>query len=115
MACPFVVFAGLFPRFADIILWIARPNQFLAPFGGNRLWPLLGIIFLPFTTLLYVVKWRPTVGLSGGDRCWLVLAVLLDISQATGGGHAHRGRPPGMMRLGTGLRTSTQRGGNAVP
>ena len=26
MGCLFVVFAGLFPRFADIILWIARPH-----------------------------------------------------------------------------------------
>jgi hypothetical protein len=48
MGCLFAVFAGLFPRAADIILWIARPQLFLAPFGGAWFWPLLGIIFLPF-------------------------------------------------------------------
>ena len=64
MGCLFVVFAGMFPRFADIILWIARPNMFLAPFDGNWFWPLLGIIFLPFTTLMYVIMWTPVVGLT---------------------------------------------------
>jgi hypothetical protein len=94
MGCLFVVFAGLFPRFADIILWIARPNMFLAPFDGNWFWPLLGIIFLPFTTLMYVIMWTPVVGLTGFDWFWLVLAVLLDISHAIGSGYANRDRYP---------------------
>jgi hypothetical protein len=98
MGCLFAVFAGFFPRIADIILWIARPNQFLAPFDGNWLWPLLGIIFLPFTTLMYVFMWTPGVGLSGFDWFWLVLAVLLDISHAIGSGYANRERVPGMAQ-----------------
>jgi hypothetical protein len=96
MGCLFVIFAGAFPRFADIILWIARPNLFLAPFGGNWLWPLLGILFLPFTTLLYVVMWSPATGLQGGDWFWIMLAVILDISHAAGGVYSNRDRVPGM-------------------
>jgi hypothetical protein len=42
-----LLFAG-FPRLAVFIVWVARPG------GGPRLnsfiWPLLGIIFLPFAT-----------------------------------------------------------------
>ena len=98
MGCLFVVFAGLFPRAADIILWIARPTYFTAAFGGSWFWPLLGIIFLPFTTLLYVVMWVPVVGLNGFDWFWIVLAVLLDISHAIGTGYANRERVPGMAR-----------------
>ena len=84
MGCLFVVFAGVFPRIADIILWIARPNQFLAPFDGNWLWPLLGIIFLPLTTLFYVFMWTPGVGL---QRLRLVLA-----RPGRAAGHLARGR-----------------------
>ncbi len=84
MGCLFVVFAGLFPRFADIFLWIARPNLFLAPFNGSWIWPLLGTIFLPFTTLIYVILWTPGVGLVGWDWLWVVLAVMMDVTNAAG-------------------------------
>ena len=73
MGCLFVIFVVCSPRFADIILWIARPNQFLAPFGGNWFWPLLGIIFLPFTTLMYVIMWTPESACkasTGSGSCW---------------------------------------------
>lgn len=96
MGCLFVMCAGLFPRFADVILWIARPNLFLAPFDGNWLWPLLGILFLPFTTLMYVLMWTPAVGLTGWDWLWLVIAIMLDISHMAASGYTNRDRVPGM-------------------
>ena len=74
----FAVFAGFFPRIADIILWIARPNQFLAPFDGNWIWPLLGIIFLPFATLMYVLFFATGGTLGGWEWFWVVIAGLLD-------------------------------------
>ena len=46
MGCLFAMFAGLFPRLALFILWIARPARIDAAFD-TFLWPLLGIIFLP--------------------------------------------------------------------
>jgi len=95
MPCLFVIMAGFFPRIADLILWIARPNLFLAPFNGNWFWPLLGIIFLPFTTLLYVVMWRPGIGIQGFEWFWLALAVLLDISHAAASARTNRERIPG--------------------
>jgi hypothetical protein len=95
MGCLFVVFAGLFPRAADIILWIARPSYFSAAFGGSWFWPLLGIIFLPFTTLMYVLLWSPTLGLTGWDWMWLTLAVFLDISHWASSAYANRDRMPG--------------------
>jgi hypothetical protein len=89
----------MFPRLPALFMWIARPNLFLAPFGGNWLWPLLGVSFLPFTTLMYAVMWSPAVGPSGGDWLWLALAVLLDISHMVGTGYANRERVPGMARI----------------
>jgi hypothetical protein len=48
--CLFAVLAGLFPRLAFAVYWIARPNAVSAVFGGALIWPFLGLIFLPFTT-----------------------------------------------------------------
>ncbi len=96
MPCLFAIFAGFFPRIADIILWIARPNLFMAPFGGNYFWPILGIIFLPLTTLFYVFLWSPGIGLAGWDWLWIGLAVLMDVSNLAGNVRANRNSIPGM-------------------
>ena len=92
----FAIFAGFFPRVADIILWIARPAMFTAPFGGNWFWPLLGIVFLPFTTLFYVILWSPATGLVGWDWLWIGLAVVMDVSNLVGNVRANRNNIPGM-------------------
>jgi hypothetical protein len=70
--------AGLFPRLALFILWVARPARVDAAFD-IFLPPLLGIIFLPFATLMYVPLYTPGRGLSGWDWFWVVIAALLDI------------------------------------
>jgi hypothetical protein len=94
MPCLFAMFAGLFPRLADIFIWIARPNYFTNAFGGSWLWPLLGIIFLPFTTLMYILLWSPT-GLTGWDWLWIVLAVVLDLGHYGYTGYTNRQALPG--------------------
>ena len=57
--------------------------------------PLLGIIFLPFTTLIYVIVYTPTVGIVGFDWFWLILAVLLDISHWSAS-YTQRNQIPGV-------------------
>ena len=42
------------------------------------IWPLLGFLFLPFATLMYVILWR-TGGITGFDWFWIGLAVFLDV------------------------------------
>jgi hypothetical protein len=79
MGCLFAVFAGAFPRLAVLFIWIARPQYFTAAFGGFFLWPFLGILFLPFTTLMYVLLWTPGVGLTGFDWLWLGIAFAIDL------------------------------------
>src|SRR3954451_10891553 len=80
MGCLFAIFAGLFPRLGVFIIWIARPALVDAAFS-TFIWPLLGIIFLPFTTLIYIVVYTPGVGLIGWDWFWVFLALLFDIGQ----------------------------------
>jgi hypothetical protein len=78
MGCLLALVGGLFPRLALLIVWIARPGLVDAAFNTFLL-PLLGIIFLPFATLIYVLLYTPGRGLVGWDWFWVVLAVLLDI------------------------------------
>jgi len=74
----FAIFGGLFPRLALLVLWIARPALVDAAFNTFIL-PLLGIIFLPFTTLIYVIVYVPGIGLTGWGFFWVILALLLDL------------------------------------
>ena len=84
MACLFVLLGGIFPRFALIIVWIARPKMVDAAFD-TWIWPLLGFLFLPFATLIYVILWQA----GWARRLGLVLGVP--------GGPA-RPRPLGRLR-----------------
>lgn len=94
MPCLFALFAGFFPRLATLFLWLARPAMFNAAFSGSWIWPVLGIIFLPLTTLFYVFLWSPA-GLVGWDWFWLFLAVVLDVMHWSSTIYSNRERVPG--------------------
>ena len=94
MGCLFAVFAGFFPRLAVLFMWIARPTMFSAAFGGSWFWPLVGIIFLPFTTLMWAILWSGPGAVSGWDWFWIFLAVILDLGSLGSSGYANRGRIP---------------------
>jgi hypothetical protein len=92
MGCLLAVFAGFFPRLAVLFIWLARPAMFEAALG-SFLVALLGIIFLPFTTLMYVLLWSPT-GLTGFDWVWLLLAFLIDLGGIGSSAYSNRDRVP---------------------
>jgi hypothetical protein len=79
MGCLFAIFAGIFPRFALFIVWLARPALVNAAFH-TWIVPLLGIVFLPFATLMYVILYTPGLGLTGWEWFWVVVAGLFDVS-----------------------------------
>jgi len=95
MPCLFALLAGFAPRIAAFILWLARPTMFSAAFGGSWFWPLLGIIFLPFTTLMYAILWTPGIGLTSADWFWLILAVICDVMHYSSNAYYNRNRIPG--------------------
>ena len=53
---------------------------------------LLGVIFLPFTTLMYVILWQAG-GLNGWDWFWVGLAAVLDIGHWAGSWTQRRQMP----------------------
>lgn len=71
----FAAFIG--PRFAILVWWIFG-NKVESAFD-SWVWPLLGIVFLPWTTLAYLIAWQPG-GIDGNLDILLILAgVALDI------------------------------------
>jgi hypothetical protein len=97
--CLFAILAGLAPRIAFAILWLARPNVVAAAFGDVLLWPLLGLVFLPFTTLMYTILWGPG-GLTGFDWIWVGIAFVLDLGHYTYSAYGNRDRLPGTSTTG---------------
>ncbi len=77
MCCFFATLWFLGPRFGFRIFWLFPWGRLkiAAAFTG-WFWPLLGLIFLPWTILMYVIIF-PIVGF---DWLWLGLAVVADIS-----------------------------------
>jgi hypothetical protein len=70
--CCLVLTAGfLGPRIALLAWWIFGERVELA--FDSWAWPLLGLIFLPWTTLAYLLVWSPVVGVDGGE--WIVVAL----------------------------------------
>ncbi|HKF36190.1 MAG TPA: hypothetical protein VKB35_04760 [Ktedonobacteraceae bacterium] len=93
-ACLFALGAAFFPRLALLFVWLFTPLVNRA-FHFTFIWPLLGLIFLPFTTLMYVFAYIPGVGLHGWGWFVVALGLLLDISSYGSSAYSNRNRIPG--------------------
>jgi hypothetical protein len=81
VCCTFLLAFGIGPRIALIFVWIFGDRVQLA--FDSFIWPLLGLLFLPWTTLLYVLVWQ-VGGLSGWGWFVVGLGVLLDLGTYLG-------------------------------
>ena len=54
----------------------------------SALWPILGVIFVPWTTMMYVIVFPG--GIVGWDWLWIGLGLLADIGWWSGGGFRRR-------------------------
>jgi hypothetical protein len=79
MCCLVLLMGFLGPRIAYIFLWIFDTTRINAAFS-SWIWPLLGIIFAPWTILLYTLAWGPLNGVSGFGWVIVAIGVLLDIA-----------------------------------
>jgi len=89
MCCFFTTVVFLGPRMGVLVWWLLRPLYFQAVFQGF-VWPLLGLIFAPWTTLMYLII--APGGVFGFDWVWLGLAILADLGTYAGGGYGNRDR-----------------------
>ena len=99
MCCFFTVLVFLGPRFAGIIWWIISPARWVGETAASAfdsaLWPILGLIFLPWSTLMYVAV--APGGVNGFfEWAFLILAIVIDIGAYAGGGFGNKDKVPGM-------------------
>ena len=82
-----------FSRIFLLMIWFARPVYMNAAFSTIII-PCLGFLFLPFTTLMYVLLIQGVGGIQGLDWLWLLLAVILDVASITTAAATNRDRIP---------------------
>lgn len=89
MCCVATVMVLLGPRLGIIVWGLAQPARWDLAFS-TFVWPLLGFVFLPWTTLMYVAV--APGGVTGFDWFGIVLAVVADLASYTGGAYGNRDR-----------------------
>ena len=92
MCCLFTSLVLFGPRLGILIWWLLDPVRWNLAFQ-SFLWPLLGFLFLPWTTIMYVSVGID--GLSWFDWIWLAIALLVDLGSYGGGAYGNRNRIPG--------------------
>lgn len=84
-----IALAGLFfPRLVLVILFLF--TGYLHAAYQTVLWPILGFLFMPFTTLAYAVAMNAMGGMGGGGVVLVVIGVLLDLGSSGGAATAKR-------------------------
>lgn len=81
--CLFLILLLAGPRAGIAVWWLFEPSRWNLVFHG-WVWPVLGFLFAPWTTLMYVLVYRG--GVNGLDYLWLGLAILADLGSLVGGG-----------------------------
>ena len=89
MCCFVVVLALLGPRLAFLFTWLAS-NRVTVAFHGGFLVPFLGLLFLPWTVLVYTLAYATVGGVTGIGWFFVALAVLMDIGSYVSGPYQRR-------------------------
>ena len=92
MCCFFTVLVFFGPRLSFLVYWLIAPlrvSAALDAFNFPFLVGILGLIFLPWTILMYVIIFP----LAGFDWIWLGLGIAADIFGYVGGYHNRQSVP----------------------
>jgi len=82
MCCFFTALLFFGPRLGFLVYWLLPAGQLKVNLTFNTwIWPLIGLIFVPWTTLMYVIIYP----IAGFDWVWLGLGVLADVAGYAGG------------------------------
>lgn len=83
MCCFVLVLGFLGPRFAFLWVWLATSRVEIA-FSGSFWLPLVGMLFLPWTSLAYVFAYAPVLGVSPLGWAIVACGFVLDIATYAG-------------------------------
>ena len=90
MSCLLALFALMTPRVVIVLMVVF--SDYLGAAYKTTLWPFLGFLFMPMTTLAYAWAMNSGGSVSGGYLVVVVLAVLLDLGLVGGSARSRRRR-----------------------
>jgi hypothetical protein len=82
MGCLFLLLMMLSPRLGVVFLWVF--TDYVQRSFATWVWPLLGLVFLPWTTLMYILVAAPVGGITWWGWLFVALGLVTDI-----GSHAN--------------------------
>ena len=88
MCCVLALLAFLGPRLVLFLLWLF--TNYLSRAFDTLLWPLLGFLFLPWTTIAWAIAQNELGGLNGLGLLVVILGVLADVGVLGGGARGRR-------------------------
>ena len=86
--CIFALLSLLSPRLAFIFLWIF--TDLVTRAFDTWIFPLIGLIFLPFTSVIYVLVYNPVSGVSMWGWVFVAIAFLFDLGSYAGSAYSNR-------------------------
>jgi hypothetical protein len=89
VCCIVALMALIGPRVAFVFTWLFTDQVDLA-FDGDFWVPLLGLVLLPWTALMYALCYSPTEGISGFGIFLVAFGVLADFASYAGGRFSRR-------------------------
>lgn len=78
------------PRAGIIFWWIINPDRWDRAFD-TIIWPFLGFLLLPWTTLMFVAV-APTGNVESWDWMWLIFAFFGDMFSYAGNAYTNKER-----------------------
>ena len=84
--CLVVLLSFISARLALLAVWIF--SDLVTRAFSSFIVPLLGLIFLPWTTLFYVLVYSPVTHVSGFGWLLVIFGFIMDVSSYGGGGWA---------------------------
>lgn len=90
MPCFIALFAYFFPRLILVLIWLF--SGYLGRAYHTVIWPLLGFIFMPLTTLAYAFAINTNGSVTGMYAFLVIVAALLDLGTHGAGPAARRRR-----------------------
>ena len=100
MTCLMGLMALAFPRFVIVLVVIF--SDYIGTAYQTTIWPLLGFVFMPVTTLAYAWAMHSSGSVAGLQLVIVVIAVLIDLGIVGGGAANPRVRQYVVVRDGPG-------------
>jgi hypothetical protein len=88
VGCLLALVALITPRFVIVVLWLF--SDYMTRAFDSWLWPTIGFVFLPMTTLAYAVAQNEFNGFGGIGLVILLIGFAIDVGLLGGGARSRR-------------------------